>query len=145
MQSIRRKKLVYEDTGTSVLEHDDDYDSELIYIGNDRVYKGAIDPKYTEFGLDVRLPGMLFAAMRMSPVLGGTASSMDTQAALAIAGVENVVKIDAWGGGTGGVAVVGKSSGHAQLVSEAEWYSTNLSSLPHGLGYQAIIICVAIP
>ena len=54
MQSIRRKKLVYEDTGTSVLEHDDDYDSELIYIGNDRVYKGAIDPKYTEFGLDVQ-------------------------------------------------------------------------------------------
>ena len=54
MQSIRRKKLVYTDTGTSVLEHDDDYDSELIYIGNDKVYKGAIDPKYTEFGLDVQ-------------------------------------------------------------------------------------------
>jgi hypothetical protein len=54
MQSIRRKKLVYADTGTSVLEHDDDYDSELIYIGNDKVYKGAIDPNYTEFGLDVQ-------------------------------------------------------------------------------------------
>ena len=72
-----------------------------------------------EFGLDVRLPGMLFAAMRMSPVLGGTASSMDTQAALAIAGVENVVKIDAWGGGTGGVAVVGKSSWHARQGAQA--------------------------
>jgi hypothetical protein len=54
MQSIRRKRLVYSDTGTSVLEHDDDYDSELIYIGNDKVYKGAIDPNYTEFGLDVQ-------------------------------------------------------------------------------------------
>jgi isoquinoline 1-oxidoreductase subunit beta len=72
-----------------------------------------------EFGLDVRLPGMLFSAMRMSPVLGGTASSMDTQAALAIAGVENVVKIDAWGGGTGGVAVVGKSSWHARQGAQA--------------------------
>jgi isoquinoline 1-oxidoreductase subunit beta len=72
-----------------------------------------------QFGLDVRLPGMLFAAMRMSPVLGGTASSMDTQAALAIAGVENVVQIDAWGGGTGGVAVVGKSSWHARQGAQA--------------------------
>jgi isoquinoline 1-oxidoreductase subunit beta len=71
------------------------------------------------FGLDVRLPDMLFAAMRMSPVLGGTASSMDTQAALAIAGVENVVQIDAWGGGTGGVAVVGKSSWHARQGAQA--------------------------
>lgn len=72
-----------------------------------------------QFGLDVRLPGMLFAAMRMSPVLGGTASSMNTQAALAIAGVENVVQIDAWGGGTGGVAVVGKSSWHARQGAQA--------------------------
>ncbi|MBP6275874.1 MAG: xanthine dehydrogenase family protein molybdopterin-binding subunit, partial [Limnohabitans sp.] len=72
-----------------------------------------------QFGLDVRLPGMLFAAMRMSPVLGGSASSMNTQAALAIAGVENVVQIDAWGGGTGGVAVVGKSSWHARQGAQA--------------------------
>jgi len=54
MQSIRRNDLIYADTGLSVLEHDDDYDSELTYIGNDKVYKGAIDPKYTEFGLDVQ-------------------------------------------------------------------------------------------
>ncbi len=72
-----------------------------------------------QFGLDVRLPGMLFAAMRMSPVLGGTASSVNSQAALAIAGVENVVQIDAWGGGTGGVAVVGKSSWHARQGAQA--------------------------
>ncbi len=36
------------------MEHDDDYDSELIYIGDDKVYKGAIDPRYSEFGLDVQ-------------------------------------------------------------------------------------------
>ncbi|WP_322992474.1 xanthine dehydrogenase family protein molybdopterin-binding subunit [Limnohabitans sp.] len=80
------------------------------------------------FGLDVRLPGMLFAAMRMSPVLGGTAASMNTQAALAIAGVENVVPIDAWGGGTGGVAVVGKSSWHARQGAQAvqvQWQNPN--------------------
>ncbi|PIT72687.1 xanthine dehydrogenase family protein molybdopterin-binding subunit [Limnohabitans sp. G3-2] len=72
-----------------------------------------------QFGLDVRLPGMLYAAMRMSPVLGGKASSMDSQAALAIAGVEHVVPIDAWGGGTAGVAVVGKSSWHARQGAQA--------------------------
>ncbi|PUE45884.1 acylaldehyde oxidase [Limnohabitans sp. 2KL-1] len=72
-----------------------------------------------QFGLDVRLPGMLFAAVRMSPVLGGTASSMNTKAALAIAGVEKVVQIDAWGGGTGGLAVVGKSTWHARQGAQA--------------------------
>ena len=54
MQSSRRKDLVYEDISTDVLDHDDDYESELIYIGNDKVYKGAIDPRYTQHGLDVQ-------------------------------------------------------------------------------------------
>jgi hypothetical protein len=54
MQSVRRPELIYSDISTSVLDHDDDYDSELIYIGNDKVYKGAIDPRYTEYGLDVQ-------------------------------------------------------------------------------------------
>ena len=72
-----------------------------------------------QFGADVRLPGLVFAAMRMSPVLGGTASSMDSTAALAMAGVEKVVQIDAWGGGTGGLAVVGKSTWHARQGVQA--------------------------
>jgi isoquinoline 1-oxidoreductase beta subunit len=79
-----------------------------------------------QFGLDVRLPGMLFAAARMSPVLGGTASSLDTKAALAIAGVQKVVPIDAWGGGTGGLAVVGQSTWHARQGAQAvqvQWQS----------------------
>lgn len=54
MQSVRRPELVYSDISTSVLDHDDEYDSDLIYIGNDKVYKGAIDPRYTEYGLDVQ-------------------------------------------------------------------------------------------
>jgi isoquinoline 1-oxidoreductase beta subunit len=95
-----------------------------------------------QFGLDVRLPGMLFAAMRMSPVLGGTASSMDTQAALAIAGVENVVQIDAWGGGTGGVAVVGKSSWHARQGAQAvqvQWQNPS-TALADTAGIQADLL-----
>lgn len=54
MQSLRRKDLIYADTTSTVLDHDDEYDSELIYIGNDKVYKGAIDSRYTEYGLDVQ-------------------------------------------------------------------------------------------
>lgn len=71
------------------------------------------------FGLDVRMPGLLFAAVKMSPMLGGTASSMDTKAALAIAGVDKVVTLDAWGGGTAGLAVVGKTTWHARQGAQA--------------------------
>lgn len=72
-----------------------------------------------QFGADVRLPGMLFAAVRMSPVLGGSVSSMDTQAALALPGVSQVVPLDAWGGGTGGLAVVGQTTWHARQGAQA--------------------------
>ena len=37
------------------------------------------------FGLDVRLPEMLFAAVRLSPMIGGSAASLDSKAALALA------------------------------------------------------------
>lgn len=72
-----------------------------------------------QFGADVRLPGMLFAAVRMSPVLGGATSSMDTTAALALPGVRQVVPLDAWGGGTSGLAVVGQSTWHARQGAQA--------------------------
>ncbi|MEK7345270.1 MAG: xanthine dehydrogenase family protein molybdopterin-binding subunit [Pseudomonadota bacterium] len=71
------------------------------------------------FGLDVRLPGMLFAAVQMCPMLGGTAASMDTTAALALKGVSKVVPLDAWGGGTAGLAVVGQTTWHARQGVQA--------------------------
>ncbi len=71
------------------------------------------------FGLDVRLPGMVFAAVQMCPMLGGTATSMDTKDALALKGVSKVVPLDAWGGGTAGVAVVGQSTWHARQGAQA--------------------------
>jgi len=54
MQSARRKDLVYNDVSTSVLEHDEDFDAEQLRIGDKFVYKGTIDPQYTEHGLDVQ-------------------------------------------------------------------------------------------
>jgi isoquinoline 1-oxidoreductase subunit beta len=71
------------------------------------------------FGLDVRLPGMLFAAVQMCPMLGGTAASMDTKDALALKGVSKVVSLDAWGGGTAGLAVVGQTTWHARQGVQA--------------------------
>lgn len=44
-----------------------------------------------EFGLDVRLPGMLYAAIAMSPTLGGKATSVDSATATAMPGVRKVV------------------------------------------------------
>jgi isoquinoline 1-oxidoreductase beta subunit len=56
------------------------------------------------FGLDVRLPGMLFAAVARCPVFGGNVSSYDESATLAVPGVKQVVKIKS------GVAVVAENS-----------------------------------
>jgi isoquinoline 1-oxidoreductase subunit beta len=71
------------------------------------------------YAMDVRLPGLLFAAVRMSPVLGGVPVSMDPPAALAMPGVRHVVALDAWGGGTGGVAVVASNTWLARQAVQA--------------------------
>jgi isoquinoline 1-oxidoreductase beta subunit len=56
------------------------------------------------FGLDVRLPGMLYASLARCPVRGGKVKSFDSAAALGVPGVRQVVQVDA------GVAVVAESS-----------------------------------
>ncbi|WP_460826346.1 xanthine dehydrogenase family protein molybdopterin-binding subunit, partial [Massilia terrae] len=47
------------------------------------------------FGIDARIPGMLYAAVRMSPVAGGTLASYDAGKAEAMPGVVKVVDISA--------------------------------------------------
>jgi isoquinoline 1-oxidoreductase subunit beta len=44
-----------------------------------------------EFGLDVKLPGMLYAVIALSPTLGGKLVSVDSSAAQAMAGVRRVL------------------------------------------------------
>jgi isoquinoline 1-oxidoreductase beta subunit len=46
------------------------------------------------FGIDVRLPGMLYASVERAPVWGGTLQSCDDDAALASAGVRHVLRFD---------------------------------------------------
>ena len=54
----------------------------------------------TQFGIDTRRPGMLYAAMARCPVFGGKAASFDAAKAKALPGVKNVVETSR------GVAVV---------------------------------------
>ncbi len=47
-----------------------------------------------QFGIDVQLPGMLYASVERCPVIGGTLKSFDAGEALAIKGVEKVVEVE---------------------------------------------------
>jgi len=76
------------------------------------------------FGLDVRLPRMLYAAVRMCPMLGGAPGAVDADAALAMPGVERVVLLPAYAGGTAGVAVVAASywlASEAARAVQVDW------------------------
>ncbi|MGY6534855.1 MAG: molybdopterin cofactor-binding domain-containing protein [Pararhodobacter sp.] len=65
------------------------------------------------YGVDVRLPGMKFAAIRMNPRLGGPMRGFDPAPALALAGVERVIDLGS------GVAVVARNSWAAMKGAEA--------------------------
>ena len=71
------------------------------------------------FGLDVRLPSMLYAAVRLCPMLGGSPGKVDANVALAMPGAERLVALQAYGGSTAGFAVVGKTWWHAQQAAKA--------------------------
>jgi isoquinoline 1-oxidoreductase beta subunit len=78
-----------------------------------------------QFGLDVRLPGMKFAAVRMCPSLGGSPGRVDATAALRMPGAERLVNLPAYGGSTAGFAVIGRTSWHAMRAAAAvdvQWH-----------------------
>jgi isoquinoline 1-oxidoreductase beta subunit len=71
------------------------------------------------FGLDVRLPDMLFAAVRLCPMLGGAPGAIRADAALAMPGVQRLVDLPAYAGSTAGFAVVARTSWHAIQAARA--------------------------
>ncbi len=71
------------------------------------------------FGLDVRLPNMVFAAVRLCPMIGGSVQSVDSAAALAMPGVLKVIPLKPSHGASAGLAVVGKTTWHARQGAEA--------------------------
>ena len=66
-----------------------------------------------EYGIDVKLPGMLYASLAQCPVIGGKVASLDDTRAKAMPGVKHVVKI------TDGVAVVADSWWQAKTARDA--------------------------
>lgn len=58
------------------------------------------------FGIDVRVPGLLYAGVQMCPTLGGRVAAFDAEAARRLPGVQQVLAVPGLHGGTGGVAVV---------------------------------------
>lgn len=86
--------------------------------------RGPITTGTALYGADVILPGMKTAIIARPPVWGGTVASMDDRAALAVPGVERVVRMPpaTVPGGflpLGGVAVVANSTWAALLGREA--------------------------
>jgi isoquinoline 1-oxidoreductase subunit beta len=65
-----------------------------------------------EFGIDVKLPGMVYAALEQCPVIGGTVKSFDASKAKGMPGVIEVVQIP------DGVAVVADTWWHANKARQ---------------------------
>ncbi len=66
-----------------------------------------------EYGIDVKLPGMVYASLEQCPVIGGKVASFDAAKAKAMPGVIDVVQIP------DGVAVVADSYWRAKKAREA--------------------------
>jgi isoquinoline 1-oxidoreductase beta subunit len=73
---------------------------------------GKVDGS-AEFGLDVRLPGMLYATIAQCPVLGGRARTVGSRAAEAMPGVRRVLPVP------GGVVVVAEHFWQALKARDA--------------------------
>ena len=71
------------------------------------------------FGIDTVLPGMLYASVVMCPTLGGSVASFDAKAALAMAGVQQVLAVPGLRGGSGAIAAVADTPWHAMQAAKA--------------------------
>ncbi len=71
------------------------------------------------FGIDVREPGQLFAAIRHCPMLGGGIGPANLNAVLARPGVLRVVQLGPVAGSTAAYAVVARTTWHAQQAALA--------------------------
>ena len=75
------------------------------------------------FGIDARPPGLLFAAVRMSPTIGGTVAKVDADAVLKMPGVSKVIDFSSaltpFSGAGAGVAVVAASTWQARQAALA--------------------------
>ena len=81
-----------------------------------------------EFGIDVKLPGMVYASLEQCPVIGGKVKSFDASKVKGMPGVLDVVQID------DGVAVVASSYWQAAKARKAlsvQWDEGSGAALDH--------------
>jgi isoquinoline 1-oxidoreductase subunit beta len=71
------------------------------------------------FGIDTRQPGQVYAVIRQAPTIGGSPGAVDVAPALALAGVERVVRLPPLAGAPQALAVVGRSTWHAMRGARA--------------------------
>ena len=118
-------KLPIPNLNTVPLKNSDDF----TVVGHDtRRFEGR--DKATgaaKFGIDSRVPGMLFAVVARCPVFGGKVASFDATKTKAVQGVRDVVQFETSGRGastTGGVAVLADNSWAAiqgRKALEVKW------------------------
>ncbi len=104
-------KLPIPNFNTVPLKNPDDF----TIVGHDtrRVETGAKSSGTAKFGLDTRVPGMLYAVVARCPVFGGKVVKYDASKAKSVPGVRDVVQFETTGRGastTGGVAVLAENS-----------------------------------
>jgi isoquinoline 1-oxidoreductase beta subunit len=91
----------------------------LIGRGAPRIDLPAKVDGTARFGIDTRLPGMVYAVVRHCPMLGGSPGRVEVEAAMRLPGVERVVRLGPYAGSTPALAVVGRSSWHARRGAAA--------------------------
>jgi len=104
-------KLPIPNLNTVPLKNSDDF----TVVGHDtRRFEGRDKAAgAAKFGMDSRVPGMLFAVVARCPVFGGKLASFDATKTKAVPGVHDVVQFETSGRGastTGGVAVLADNS-----------------------------------
>jgi isoquinoline 1-oxidoreductase beta subunit len=82
-----------------------------------------------QFGIDVRLPGLLYAAVRHAPHIGGAWGDVDANAVLARPGVERLVRLHPVAGAPAALAVVARTSWHA--LQAARTLAVEWTAPPH--------------
>ena len=86
------------------------------------------------FGLDIRLPGMLYACVAMNPELGGTYQSLDDSQVKSMPGVHKVIAIPELYGSTSAVAVVAEHTHQAMKALRrlpVEWCPGKATDVSH--------------
>ena len=112
--------------------------SQFKIVGNTKVKRLDTEAKVkgvAQFGIDTRVPGMLYAAVAMPPMIGGKVASYDDSRAKAVPGVKAVVQYSR------GVAVVADSYWQAKKakdVLQVQWdggpnASSDMKSIWEGL------------